>query len=55
MVDISIFYNSAISILQRFLNWSFVIWGVTVHVYSIVIFTFLVILLVKFIGVLRGV
>lgn len=55
MVDLSQIYNYAIQLLTRFLNWSFVIWGVTIHVYSIVIFTFLTILLFKFIDFLRGV
>ena len=55
MVDISIFYNVALSLLNRFLNWSFVIWGVTIHVYSIFIFCFLAFLLFKFIDFVRSV
>ena len=55
MVDLSQIYNYAISLFTRFLNWSFVLWGVTIHVYSIVIFVFLTVMLFKFIDVLRGV
>lgn len=55
MVDISFLYNSAIQLFTRFLNWSFVLWGVTVHVYSIVIFSLLAVLFFKFINFLRGV
>ena len=55
MVDLSQIYTSAISLLTRFLSWSFTIWGVTIHVYSIVIFSLLTVLFFKFIDVLRGV
>lgn len=54
-VDLTILYNNAISLFVRFLNWSFTIWGITIHVYSIIIFLFLVILLHQFISFLRGV
>lgn len=55
MVDLTVLYNGAISLFIRFLNWSFTIWGVTVHVYSIVIFAFLTIMFFRFIDILRGV
>ena len=55
MVDLTSVYNAAITLFIRFLNWSFTIWGVTIHVYSIIIFLFLVLLLYQFISFLRGV
>ena len=54
-VDLTFLYNHALDLFVRFLNWSFTIWGITIHVYSIIIFLFLVILLHQFISFLRGV
>lgn len=53
-MDLGILYNNAINLFIRFFNWSFTVYGVTVHVYSIFIFSLLAVLLFKFIDFLRG-
>ena len=53
-MDLGTLYNYAINLWIRFLNWNFVVYGVTVHVYSIFIFALLTVVLFKFIDFLRG-
>lgn len=53
-MDIGTLYNYAISLFTRFMNWSFDVYGVTVHVYSIFIFSLLAVVLFRFINFLRG-
>ena len=53
-MDLGVLYNAAIALWIQFLNWSFTVYGVTVHVYSIFIFCLLAVVLFKFIDFLRG-
>lgn len=53
-MDLGILYNHAINLFIRFLNWHFTVYGVTVHVFSIFVFSLLAVVLFKFIDFLRG-
>lgn len=54
-VDLTFLYNAVFSIINRFLNWHFELYGHTVYVYAIFGFVLLVAIFIQLLKLIAGV